>query len=169
MKKTILVGLGNPGTRFMRTRHNLGYRAVQAWLRTQPERQQQVIVYEPTVFMNDTGPAVAALLREYYANPADLIVVHDDVEINFGEIKVKEEGSANGHNGVRSIQDALGTQAFRRVRLGVGRPSDNQEMSDYVLAPFTPAEEQLLPAFLDQAAEVITRFLQQPDDMAHNA
>ena len=155
MKKIVLVGLGNPGQRFTTTRHNLGYRAVQTWLRQHLDASQQVVIYEPTAFMNDTGPAVAALLRDHDATPAELLVVHDDVELPFGQIKIKADGSAGGHNGIRSIQAALGTQTFRRVRLGVGRPKDDQELSDYVLAPFTTAEEEKVPELLQRASAVI--------------
>lgn len=155
MKKQLLIGLGNPGAQYEFTRHNLGARVVAAWQAQQLEGLPHIKIYlpQPDVFMNDTGPAIAAFLKREGLTPEDLLIVHDDVELPLGVIKDKLEGSAAGHNGVRSIQETLGTQAIRRLRIGVGRPTDATPLEAFVLQKFSSAEETELPAIMAQASK----------------
>lgn len=151
--KYLIVGLGNPGVEYKKTRHNIGARVVSAWQTSEPELSAQIKIYLPTeeVYMNDTGPTVAAIIRREGIDLDHLIVVHDELELPFGVIKEKLVGSAQGHNGVRSLQQALGSQSFRRLKIGIGRPTGPMPVDAYVLQRFTPEEEVQLPEIIQQA------------------
>lgn len=147
MKKNLYVGLGNVGPRFATTRHNLGAAALRAW--TGPGEDTMVMIRRgeqkihclfPTTLMNESGQAVRAALQQIGGGAADLLVIHDDVELPLGQVCLTEGVSAKGHNGVRSIQEALGTGAFSRLRLGVGRPPAGVTLAEFVLEKFRPDE-----------------------------
>lgn len=154
-QRTVLIGLGNPGSKFEGTRHNLGKRVVQHY--TPPD--ERVIRFVPTTFMNESGMAVAAFLRQHHLDPAELLLIHDDLELPLGQIAFKAEGSAKGHNGVRSVHDALQTQAIPRLRLGIGRPPVEVPIDQFVLERFTPAEEPLVNQMMQQAEEWLNDYL----------
>jgi PTH1 family peptidyl-tRNA hydrolase len=154
----LVVGLGNPGPRYRDTRHNLGRRAVEliadelggSWrsrwngrvseLRDADERLALLV---PETFMNDSGRSVAPALRFYKLPPERLVVVHDELDLELGDVRAKQGGGLAGHNGLRSLAEALGTQDFLRVRIGIGRPErgDRRPVADWVLQPFPPGTD----------------------------
>ena len=154
----LVVGLGNPGARYRDTRHNLGRRAVEliadelggSWrsrwngrvseLRDSDERLGLLV---PETFMNESGRSVAPALRFYKLPPERLVVVHDELDLELGDVRAKQGGGLAGHNGLRSLTEALGTQDFLRVRIGIGRPErgDRRPVADWVLQPFPPGTD----------------------------
>ena len=154
----LVVGLGNPGPRYRDTRHNLGRRAVEliadelggSWrsrwngrvseLRDSDERLALLV---PETFMNESGRSVAPALRFYKLPPERLVVVHDELDLELGDVRAKRGGGLAGHNGLRSLAEALGTQDFLRVRIGIGRPErgDRRPVADWVLQPFPPGTD----------------------------
>jgi PTH1 family peptidyl-tRNA hydrolase len=165
----LVVGLGNPGKEYEGTRHNIGRAVVSAMvddaavpLKTKADAAlwsvkrgaHPVFLMKPNTFMNASGAAVAPFMKMKKVAPAWLIVVHDELDLPFGEVRVSKNSSAAGHNGVQSIIDALSTQEFTRVRIGVGRsaeiPSDK-----YVLARFTADEKKTLPEIIEKAKDAV--------------
>jgi PTH1 family peptidyl-tRNA hydrolase len=154
----LVVGLGNPGARYRDTRHNLGRRAVElmvdelggSWrsrwngrvseLRDGDERLALLV---PETFMNESGRSVAPALRFYKLPPERLVVVHDELDLELGDVRAKQGGGLAGHNGLRSLAEATGTQDFLRVRIGIGRPErgDRRPVADWVLQPFPPGTD----------------------------
>jgi PTH1 family peptidyl-tRNA hydrolase len=154
----LVVGLGNPGSRYRDTRHNLGRRAVElivdelggSWrsrwngrvseLRDGDERLALLV---PETFMNESGRSVAPALRFYKLSPERLVVVHDELDLELGDVRAKQGGGLAGHNGLRSLAEAIGTQDFLRVRIGIGRPErgDRRPVADWVLQPFPPGTD----------------------------
>lgn len=164
----VVVGLGNPGPEYRATRHNVGQRVLdllaqmlnRSWRRDGPAmmargpwRGEAVVLVKPLAFMNVSGPAVAEALRRQDADPADLILVYDDIDLPLGTVRVRMKGSHGGHKGVRSVIEALGTQEIRRVKMGIGRPDRKDEVADHVLAPFEPEELPVVDAAVAAAAE----------------
>lgn len=154
----LVVGLGNPGPRYARTRHNLGFmvcdrlaeRAGVALRGKYDGRfgeatigDARVALLEPETFMNLVGQSVQKAARFYKLPPAAIVAVHDDVELDFGVVRAKAGGGLKGHNGLRSLKDSLGTPDFLRVRMGVGRPrrGERRDLADWLLAPFEPDED----------------------------
>jgi PTH1 family peptidyl-tRNA hydrolase len=151
----LVVGLGNPGARYRDTRHNAGYmvadllaRRLDAGWRSRfsgryaevRDGELRLALLEPETYMNDSGRSVGAAMRFFKLQPAQLLVVHDEIDLPLGEVRAKLGGGLAGHNGLRSLADHLRTQEFARVRLGVGRPErgDPRPVVDWVLTPFEP-------------------------------
>lgn len=156
----LIVGLGNPGPQYERHRHNAGFMVAEEFRRRQglpPLRERfhglmaegevagkRVVLLLPLTFMNHSGQAVADAVRHYRVPVERILVIHDDVELPFGEVRLKEGQGLGGHNGLRSLEQALGSRDFWRVRVGVGRPERSEELLvDYVLAPFSEPEEEV--------------------------
>jgi PTH1 family peptidyl-tRNA hydrolase len=173
----VVVGLGNPGAEYHDTRHNIGQRVLdhlagilrRPWTREGPAmvargqwRGAPVELVKPSAFMNVTGPAVAAALRRASAGPAHLIVVYDDIDLPLGTVRVRMKGGSGGHNGMRSIIDALGTEDFRRVKLGIGRPASKAEVPDHVLAPFEADELAAVETAVATAADRVLALVIAP-------
>lgn len=180
MKTFLYVGLGNVGDRYLSTRHNLGITTLRAWVATlagRPEYQSsdwreysEYLVCSllvtgsslrtdclfPTTMMNNSGQAVAAYLKKVPTPTENIVVIHDDVELPLGEVQETVGGSAKGHNGVRSIQQALGTSDFGRLRLGVGRPPDGVALADFVLQKFLPAEQSAVEEMISKGVSELT-------------
>jgi PTH1 family peptidyl-tRNA hydrolase len=170
----VVVGLGNPGPEYRDTRHNIGQRVVdhlagrlkKAWhpdgralVARASWRGEPLYLVKPQTFLNVSGPAVAAALRRLGAAPEDLILVYDDIDMVLGKVRTRLKGSAGGHNGVQSVIDALGTDAIRRVKIGVGRPAHKAQVPDHVLTTFEAAEEETVAAAVTTAAERILGLL----------
>lgn len=173
----LIVGLGNPGPRYELTRHNLGLLVADEIIvrsSAQPlgDRYQSevsaakvagelVILAKPLTFMNRSGEAVAPLLSLYRLSPASLIIIHDDIDLAPGQIQEKYRGGDAGHRGVASIISALETDRFCRIRVGVGRPPEGFEPTEYVLRPFEDEElenlEKTIVAAADRVEEVLAR------------
>jgi PTH1 family peptidyl-tRNA hydrolase len=177
----VVVGLRNPGAEYAGTRHNLGAQVVDAvvdrrglhWrrgpLRTRCQVAATRIDGEPVLFalplsyMNESGGPVSALLDYHGAEPADLLVVHDDIDLAFGRLRIQFDGGSGGHNGIRSVQKALGTPDFTRLKVGVGRPPEGVDPADYVLSPFSRAERSALDSLIEDAADVVETWLVDPE------
>ena len=163
-----VVGLGNPGPEYRDTRHNVGQRVLdhlasslkKAWRRDGPAmiaraawRGEPLHLIKPISFMNVTGPVVAKALRGVGAEPRDLILVYDDIDLPLGAVRVRMKGGAGGHNGVRSVIETLGTEEIRRVKIGIGRPEHKGDVPDHVLAAFEPEEQDAVDKAVAEAAE----------------
>ncbi len=167
----LVCGLGNPGARYARTRHNAGFMAVDAFAQTLDaswsERwnarvarvtvgREDVLVQEPLTFMNLSGHAVSAAARFFRITKEDVLIVHDDVDLALGRLMLKFGGGDGGHKGIRSVIEQFGTRDFARLRVGVGRPaSQGPEVPDYVLSPFHESELGPLNGALEAAVEGI--------------
>lgn len=180
----VVCGLGNPGDRYRLTRHNVGYRVVDLladrWEVSKGRARDgaatvevardepvgRVLLVKPVRFMNRSGAPLRAAVRSVNANPeSDLLVVADDVDLPLGRIRIRREGSAGGHNGLRDIIEALGTEQFARLRVGIGR---NGETVDHVLSTFSRAEEELASAAIATAADAVERWLAEGVEAAMN-
>ena len=180
----IVVGLGNPGPRYEGTRHNagamtlavLGERAGSALKRHKSGclvaetslAGRCVVLARPLSFMNESGRATRAVARWYKAEPEDLVVVHDEIDIPFGQVRVKRGGGTAGHNGLKSVAAHLGTGEFGRVRIGVSRPAGGRDPADWVLSEFTAGEGRELASILDRAADAVERIVEVGLDAAMN-
>jgi PTH1 family peptidyl-tRNA hydrolase len=167
----ILVGLGNPGAEYRRSRHNVGFMVVEEIARRRhasPEKRAagsalshvsigglEVVLSRPLTYMNRSGAAVKALLEREGAGPGDLLVVCDDLYLDYGSLRLRRGGSHGGHNGLRSIIEAIGTQRFARLRIGVGPVEDAEAHADFVLAPFDREERERLPEIVGVAADCV--------------
>ena len=166
----LVAGLGNPGERYANSRHNLGYRVVDELASRARERfrktrfvaadtaeirhaGERVVLAKARSFMNESGPPIASLARKHGVDPEHVIAVHDEIDLAFGALRVKVGGSTAGHNGLRSLQLALRTPDFYRVRLGVGRPPGRRDPGDYVLAPFPRRDEADVAALVNDGAD----------------
>ena len=178
-----IVGLGNPGPEYKRTRHNLGFDVVdelarrwhvrlRSWksvadLAVVPDRD--VLLAEPKTFMNLSGQAVAGLAGFYKIEPADIFVVTDDVALPVGRLRARREGGAGGHNGLKSIIQSFGTQAFPRMRVGVGRGDNRRDLADHVLGRFEADERDTVSAAVLRAADASEMFLSDGIERVMNA
>jgi PTH1 family peptidyl-tRNA hydrolase len=178
----LIIGLGNPGGEYARSRHNVGWMCldeIEARGRFGRQRREgpakvregtvdgyDVITARPQTYMNVSGKAAAHLLRKYGVPAQDLIVVHDDVDLPLGRLRLKRGGGAAGQKGVLSIADSLRTQDFIRVRIGVSRPPDRDQMIDYVLDGFTPEERERLDAVVPGAADAVMALVRDGLDSA---
>lgn len=171
----LIVGLGNPGTQYEHTRHNAGFMVVDKLaadfgIAVNKNRfdvrygrgnieGQAVMLARPMAFMNRSGWPVQKLAAYYKISTRDLIVIHDDIDLDFGRLKIKEKGGHGGHKGLKSIIDAVGEGEFVRLRMGVGRSGVKSGVSDHVLGPFKPDEARLLDAVIVRARDAIVTIL----------
>lgn len=162
----LIVGLGNPGREYQKTRHNIGFLCGDAlakrWGLTFSRRRaraevaegqacgQRVILAKPQTFMNSSGDSVRALMKLSNLTPSDLLVIADDLDLPFGRLRLRDRGSSGGQRGIQSIINQLGTDQFPRLRVGIGRPPPGVDPVDYVLTPFTASEAAELPEILDR-------------------
>lgn len=175
----LILGLGNHGGEYRGTRHNVGWMVLDelegrgrfgGQRREGPAKVREgaidgydVVTARPQTYMNVSGRAAVHLLRKYGVPPEDLIVVHDDVDLPLGRIRLKRGGGAAGQQGVLSVADALRTQEFMRVRVGVSRPLERDQMVDYVLDRFTPDERERLALVIPRAADAVVALVR--DDL----
>ena len=184
----VVTGLGNPGERHRLTRHNVGFRVVDLladrWGLTGQGRvrdgaarleaqlsdpEERVLLVKPMKYMNLSGGPVRAALRQTGADPAeDLLVVTDDVDLPLGRLRLRREGSAGGHNGLRDIIASLGSNEFNRLRVGIGRPGSSRVTVDHVLATFKPAERELATESIAAAADAVETWLRDGMEAAMN-
>ena len=180
----VVVGLGNPGERYAETRHNVGAMTLDALLErtsTSLKRHksgcliadatlagERTVLARPTAFMNESGRPVRDLAKWYKTPAGNVIVVHDELDIPFGDVRVKNGGGTAGHNGLRSLVSHLGTSDFARVRVGIGRPGADRDAVDHVLARFSSSERRQLPGVLDDAADAVERVLEHGVERAMN-
>lgn len=155
-RKIVFVGLGNPGRRYAGTRHNFGCTVLRAWVEETGGAKKNVAALFPTTMMNNSGEAVLQYVREHNVLPEQMLIIHDDLELPLGEVRRVEGGSAKGHKGVRSIQEALGTNNIPRLRLGIGRERVGESVHDFVLEKFEASEKPLVAAAQAAALELLS-------------
>ncbi len=175
----LVVGLGNPGSGYARNRHNIGFMAADTLVRRHsfgPWRSkfqgevsegslngEKLCVLKPATFMNLSGQAVAAAARFYKITPEQVIILHDELDLIFGKVRVKRGGGSGGHNGIKSIDQNLGKETLR-VRLGIGHPGHKDLVTDYVLGDFAKAERDELDLLLDTVADEFPLLLDNKDN-----
>jgi len=182
----LIVGLGNPGQEYLDTRHNVGFKVVDAlaerWRVGDQWREkfealhiktnvggEAVIVAKPLTFMNLSGHSVAGLSGFYKVEPADIFVVTDDVALPLGRLRARRKGGSGGHNGLKSIIQSLATQAFPRMRVGVGRGDDRRDLADHVLGRFEADQRDTVSAAVLRAADATEMFLADGIERVMNA
>jgi PTH1 family peptidyl-tRNA hydrolase len=182
----LIVGLGNPGHEYRETRHNVGFMVadtvVDRWRVADQWREkfdalqiktlvgaEQVVVMKPLTFMNLSGQAIQAAAAFYKIEPADVFVVTDDVALPLGRLRARRDGGAGGHNGLKSVIQHLGTQAFPRMRVGVGRGIDDRDLSNYVLGRFEASERDTVSAAVLRAADATEMFISEGIERVMNA
>jgi PTH1 family peptidyl-tRNA hydrolase len=175
----LIVGLGNPGRNYAHNRHNIGFRCINYLSKqhTIPAKKHQcqaqlgmgkiagveVLLAKPKTYVNESGKSVSQLMRKYKISPNDLLVIYDDLDLPLGKIRIRQGGSAGGHKGIKSIISALGSQDFSRIKIGIGRPtnedgtplSGEDAIVGYVLSDFTPQEDKVIKPAIARAAEAI--------------
>jgi PTH1 family peptidyl-tRNA hydrolase len=168
----LVAGLGNPGPGYAKNRHNLGYMVVDELCSRAGERfkkvrfvpadvceihesSERILLAKAHAFMNENGPAFASLVRKRKIEPDHVVAVHDEIDLAFGALRVKFGGSTAGHNGVRSLANALRTPDFFRIRLGVGRPTGHKDPADWVLEDFAKREKPDVEILVDDGAEAV--------------
>ena len=162
----LIVGLGNPGPAYESTRHNIGFMVVDKLIDTcaaikaskssfkgELYKAKDLLLLKPTTFMNLSGQSVQAVAHFYKIKSEDILVIHDDLDLPFGAVRIKVGGGHGGHNGLKSIDSAIGKE-YVRLRLGIGKPEFKDMVSSYVLSPFSKEEQVLLEKFIDYAKEV---------------
>ncbi len=148
----LIVGLGNPGKKYKNTRHNIGFRIIDAL--NKKISNQEVVLFKPSTFMNNSGQAVKKKVNNL--SPENLIVVHDDIDLPLGTVRVSKNKSSAGHKGVQSIIEQLGTQQFTRIRIGIQPPNGKPQNTDkFVLKKFDKQEEKIIGPTIEQAVEII--------------
>ena len=171
----LIVGLGNPGKEYQNTRHNLGFMVVdelasrlgikaykskcQAFIASERLADHKVILAQPQTFMNNSGQAVRALVDWFKVDPEKVILIYDDVDLEVGQLRVREKGSAGGHHGVESVIANVGTTGFVRVRIGVDRPTPLGDVSDYVLQNIPTDQREVLAEAVIKAADTIEKIV----------
>lgn len=178
----LIVGLGNPGRTYLRTRHNLGFRVVDevaarhglrfskrqfnAELADGAVAGVRVLLVKPQTFMNASGDAVAPLAGYYQIPPGDILVIHDDLDLTPGKLRLRRSGTAGGHRGIASLIERLGTKEFPRVKIGIGHPEGPIEVVDYVLQAFSADEAAVVDRAVTAAADAVEVFLSDGLDAA---
>jgi peptidyl-tRNA hydrolase, PTH1 family len=180
----LVVGLGNPGLEYVRNRHNVGRMVVERLADQMGARFKRhrahadiaegtlagapVTLAIPRAYMNLSGGPVAALRDFYKIPPTRIIVIHDELDVPFGEIRIKSGGGAGGHNGLRSVSAALGSPDYFRVRLGIGRPPGRMDPAEFVLRDFSAAERKELPLLIERGADAVETLLRDGLEPAQN-
>lgn len=180
----VVVGLGNPGKRYERTRHNIGFFVIEeiskAWnidvKRIQNKalvgkgriKDQSVLLVKPQTFMNLSGQSVREIVSYYKVPPEKLVVIYDDIDTPWGKVRIRKKGSSGSHNGMKNIIYNLQYDNFPRIRLGIGRPYPNQDLADFVLEPFPKSEKEVLEQVVLRAAQAVETMIEDGIDLAMN-
>ncbi len=167
----MIVGLGNPDRRYRGTRHNVGWELIdrlarrwgiavdddEGWAKVGRGRvaRTHVLLVKPQTYVNLSGVAVADLRRWHRVKVEDVVVIVDDLDLPLGRVRLRPKGGSGGHNGLRSVIDALGSEAFPRVRVGIGRPPEGRDPADFVLTRFSPNEHEVVEQALERAADAL--------------
>ncbi|MFZ5945276.1 MAG: aminoacyl-tRNA hydrolase [Bacillota bacterium] len=179
----MIVGLGNPGQKYEKTRHNVGFWTIdriafkldikvdkklgQSLVQTGVWQGKQILLVKPQTYMNLSGQACIQLLNFYQDRIKDLIVIHDDLDLPVGQLRFKKDGGTGGHNGLKSIAQHLNSHEFNRLKIGIGRPRF-AEVSDYVLTAFLPEEKKAIEDAVDEAVEGIEAWIKEGIDQTMN-
>ena len=181
----LVVGLGNPGPNYAQTRHNLGFMVADrlaarlgskfkvhkrsgAEIVTGRLGGRPVVLAKPRCYMNESGRQVGPLAKFYSVPPTEIVIIHDELDIDFGRIRLKLDGGEGGHNGLRSIAAALGTKDFQRVRIGIGRPPGRKDPAAFVLETFSATERAEVPTICEQAADAAEVLIELGLESAQN-
>lgn len=174
----LVVGLGNPGDHYAATRHNIGHMVVNELAERNTQRWNahkagaavaefrmgiggpKIVLAKPATYMNLCGKPIAALLKFFNIGVENLIIIHDELDIEFDSLRIKRGGGEGGHNGLKSTSQALGTREFLRVRAGIGRPPGRMSAADYVLRPFAATERETLALHIDNAADAVESLIE---------
>lgn len=180
----LIVGLGNPGMEYRNSRHNVGFMVLEgvaqkleiplkrvkfkAQIGTGSFADSSLVLAKPLTFMNNSGSAVAPLVRFFKIPTEKILVIHDDLDLPMGTLRMRPAGGSAGQRGMQSIAESLGTNAFPRLRVGIGRPPGRMDPADYVLKEFLPADHELKKMVLEQATEAVLSFIQDGLETAMN-
>ena len=173
----LIVGLGNPGRRYLNSRHNVGFRCIEhmarEWKVPLKERRKsavlgqgsvdghEVVLAKPRTFMNDSGTAIAYLLTRFASTPDDLLVVYDEMDLPLGKVRIRRSGSAAGHNGIRSVIDAISSQEFPRIRVGIGKAPEGIAGMEHVLRSMRSEERRIIEESVGKVAEAVRCLLDE--------
>lgn len=174
----LIVGLGNPGRRYDKTRHNVGFHVIDALseklgVTLNKEKfnsmyclenigGQRVILLKPLTYMNLSGEAIQAMMRYYNIERSNILVIYDDLDLPVGKIRLRQNGSAGGHNGIKSTIHHVGSQQFNRIRIGIDRPPSGMNVADYVLSSFSKEESQEMVDVIDRCVDACEQWLSRP-------
>jgi PTH1 family peptidyl-tRNA hydrolase len=178
----LIVGLGNPGAKYEATRHNIGFlvadelaarmgarsamhKKARAEVAEGRLQNQRIVVAKPMQFMNESGGPTKGLLSFYKIPNEHLVVIHDELDLNFAQLRLKLGGGDNGHNGLKSLTSSFGTAEYFRVRLGIGRPMGQQDPADFVLKQFSKEEKKTLDEFIDRGADCVEFLIEKGLDL----
>ncbi|HER8219465.1 aminoacyl-tRNA hydrolase [Streptococcus pyogenes] len=176
----MIVGLGNPGSKYEKTKHNIGFMAIdnivknldvtftddknfKAQIGSTFINHEKVYFVKPTTFMNNSGIAVKALLTYYNIDITDLIVIYDDLDMEVSKLRLRSKGSAGGHNGIKSIIAHIGTQEFNRIKVGIGRPLKGMTVINHVMGQFNTKDNIAISLTLDRVVNAVKFYLQEND------
>lgn len=179
-----IVGLGNPGREYAETKHNVGFWVLDALAEIHgisADRRRfralfgkgfigkhEVVLVKPQTFMNSSGQSASLIARFYKIDPADMLVIYDDMAIPPGTMRIRRKGSAAGHRGIQDVMDCLGTDKISRLRIGIGQCTSGQDARQYVLSPFRPADRKLVDDVVIDAAQCVKYLLDEGIDAAMN-
>lgn len=174
----MIIGLGNPGKKYDKTRHNVGFHVIDELvdrLGAPPMQSKfngmyttihhsagKVMLVKPLTFMNLSGECVRPLVDYFNIDIDDIVVLYDDLDFKPGEMRLRQSGSSGGHNGMKSLITHLGTDRFKRIRLGIGRPVGGMQVVDYVLAPFSKEEQPVISEMIQKSAKACEAWLEKP-------
>ncbi len=175
----LIAGLGNPGEKYRNTRHNLGYLMVEAFAKSKALswryssewlgyyiKAEEFVLLKPSTFMNKSGESVRPLAQFFKIENRDILVVHDDLDLEFGKIRISFDSSSAGHNGVESVISSFGSGDFARLRIGIGHPS--RDVEEYVFKKFSKAEQEKLSSVVERSVEAINSYLVSGIDATMN-
>ena len=174
----LITGLGNPGQKYDRTKHNTGFMALDQYLKTnsltlnkdkfdgfwtkEKINGEDVIFLEPQTYMNDSGKSIAQVANFFKIDPKDILVIHDDMDMPIGKIRIRANGKSGGHNGIKSIMACLGTNNFNRLKIGIKHP-ENESVVSWVLTPFSAEQQKLMDAAFTTSEDIIDDFISGKD------
>lgn len=174
----MMIGLGNPGKKYEKTRHNVGFMVIDELAKKYGVELNQtkfhalytiahtpkgkVLLVKPYTYMNLSGEAIVPLMNYFDVDPEDIVVIYDDLDLGTGKLRLRQRGSAGGHNGIKSLIQHLGSQNFNRIRIGVSRPPAGMKVPDYVLADFRTEELSAIDEAIQKSADACERFLEKP-------
>lgn len=175
-----IIGLGNPGKKYKNTRHNVGFMVIDELLKRHQWKLnkvkfngkyaleqlngEKVILLQPQTYMNLSGESIKPLMKYYNIDLDDVLVIYDDLDLPIGKVRLRQKGGHGGHNGVRSTIDHLGTKSFKRIRIGVGRPSNDMAIVDYVLSKFAKDQMEDVQTSIIHAADACEDWIDHPFD-----
>lgn len=180
-----IIGLGNPGRKYQKTRHNVGFMVIEELLKRngwsldkkkfnghysiEIVNQEKVILLQPQTYMNLSGNSVQSLMDFYQIEPEDILVIYDDLDLPTGKIRLRQTGGHGGHNGMRSIIQSIGTKQFNRIRIGIDRPRPGVQVVDYVLGNFPKSDAALVQESIQRSADACEAWLDKPFQDVMNA